>query len=133
MLHAICHSGPPVAWGLGGVPGPRNCTENSFGGKLGVGRDGCCGGIPPLPPRPPPSPCKEEKTRFSPSPLLKPSNTPPKVGGLPALEGFEMEKNQGCGLLVESRIKYPPRHPKSSRRILRCQLLEKFRIENFKI
>ena len=36
-------------------------------------------GYPPLPP---PFPgCKGERRGFSPSPLLKPSNTPPKVGG----------------------------------------------------
>ena len=58
----------PAAWG----PGPQHSCPRAAG-------------YPPYPPPPPPTPAaflvREKGRGFSPSPLLKPSNTPPKVGG----------------------------------------------------
>ena len=87
-------AGPPGLWGRafrGLGPACRGTFRRSekvswweagegVGGRWGPGakraRD------TPLPPPPAFLGCREKRRRFSPSPLLKPSNTPPKVGGL---------------------------------------------------
>ena len=79
--------GPTWSWGHLDPELPPVLRRGN-GCRGGGGLEGSGHGIPPLhPPPPPPTPaflgCKGEKKRFLPSPLLKPSNTPPKVGGLP--------------------------------------------------
>ena len=55
-------------------------AETAAAEVVAAWREGSGHGIPPLPPAPPPPP-PVVSGLFSPSPLLKPSNTPPKVGG----------------------------------------------------
>ena len=76
------------AWGFGAQglgPGPPGLQQSQCC-RGGGGLEGSGHGIPPLPPPhpPPPPPCKGEKKMVFSSPLLKPSNTPPKVGGFPS-------------------------------------------------
>ena len=78
--------GPPGAWG----PGPRAAgpesnwavfrrSEKSPGRGLAKGWESAETAAAGLPPRF--WAVREKRRGFSPSPLLKPSNTPPKVGG----------------------------------------------------
>ena len=77
--------GLPEAWG----PGLGAGASRGLGpGPLGAWGPGHQSGLPgeagtPYPPARPPSRhfCKRKRRGFSPSPLLKPSNAPPKVGG----------------------------------------------------
>ena len=84
-------AGPQSGWGQK-LPVFRH-SEKSPGGGLAKGWESAetaaadvgawreAGtGYPPYPPTPPPA-FREKGRGFSPSPLLKPSNTPPKVGG----------------------------------------------------
>ena len=89
--------GPPGPWGQGlktnfvvlkKSPGGRQAkgweTAETAGAEVGAWREAGTGYPPyPHPPAPPPrfSDVREKRKGFSPSPLLKPSNTPPKVGG----------------------------------------------------
>ena len=81
LTHNSTHNKPSLAHSLNGA---WDWAPRGSQGAWGPGPQGLGPGLGPTQLEDLPLPhlsCKGEKRRFSPSPLLKPSNTPHKVGG----------------------------------------------------